>query len=104
MGKHYIPAGYHVHIFHNSCVVADCLEVCRIGGHSPGSCIVKLNKKGKRYVFCGDECYLRASLNREIPVGGYRPDISQKFIETYGNGDYRVLLAHDPEIVTGPVR
>ena len=104
-GKSYIPEDFQVHTFRDHCVVADCLEVCRIGGHSPGSCIVKLNRNGERYVFCGDECYLRVCLDRKIPTGcSCNPEISRKFVETDGSGAYRVLLSHDPEIVTGSVK
>lgn len=104
-GKRYIPEGFRVHTFRERCVVADCLEVCRIGGHSPGSCIVKLNRNGEWYVFCGDECYLRACLDRKIPTGcSCNREISRKFVETYGSGAYRVFLSHDPDIVTGFIR
>lgn len=104
-GKNYIPGDFRVHTFRDHCVVACCLEVCRIGGHSPGSCIVKLNRDGERYVFCGDECYLRVCLDRKIPTGcSCNPEISRVFVETYGSGAYRVLLSHDPEIVTGSVK
>lgn len=104
-GKSYIPEGFRVHSFREHCVVADCLEICRIGGHSPGSCIVVLNRDEKRIVFCGDECYLRACLDRKIPTGcSCNMEISRKFVETYGSGAYRVLLSHDPEIVTGPIK
>lgn len=104
-GKSYIPGDFRVHTFRDHCVVAGCLEVCRIGGHSPGSCIVKLNRNGERYVFCGDECYLRACLDRKIPtVCSCNPEISRTFVETYSSSEYRVLLSHDPEIVTGFVK
>lgn len=104
-GKNYIPGDFRVHTFRDHCVVAGCLEACRIGGHSPGSCIVKLNRHGEQYVFCGDECYLRVCLDRKIPTGcSCNPEISRKFVETYGSGASRVLLSHDPEIETGSVK
>lgn len=103
LGKQWIPPELPVHTFRDRCVVAGCLEMCRIGGHSPGSSIIKLKRGTEQFVFAGDECYLRATLEGKLPVGGYRPGVCQQFIETYGNGQHRVLLAHDPEVVTGPI-
>lgn len=102
-GRKYIPERNRVRTFSECCLVAGCLTVRRIGGHSVGSCIVKLDQNGKKYVFCGDECYLRASLEGRMPVGGLHPEISRAFVRTYGGPEYRVLLSHDPEVETGPV-
>lgn len=104
-GKHYIPDGFRVQLFEKHCTVAGCLKVCRFGGHSQGSCIVKLNRNGTKYVFSGDECYLQACLDRKLPTGAScRPEISRYFVETYSKDEYKVLLSHDPGIVPGLVK
>lgn len=100
-GKDYLT-GHRVHRFEDACTVGP-LQVVRIGGHSAGSCIALLERAGETCLFCGDECYLRPSLEGKLPPGGLRPEVSRKFVETYGNGDYRVLFCHDPEVVSGLV-
>lgn len=103
-GKSYIPEDFRVHVFQDRCTVGDCVTVEKIGGHSKGSCIVKLMKNGVPYVFCGDECYLRLCLDRKIPTGtSCCPEISRNFVETYSSGAYRTVLSHDPEISDGQI-
>lgn len=98
-GKRYIPENSRVERFRDSCTVAG-LEVIKIGGHSGGSCIVKAGN----VVFCGDECYLRACLDRKIPTGAsFCPEKSRAFVETYSDPKYRTLLFHDPEVKTGRI-
>lgn len=103
-GKKYIPEQFRVETFQNRCVVGECVTVEKVGGHSKGSCIARLTKDGVCYVFCGDECYLRLCLERQIPTGvSYCPENSQKFVETYGCKDYRTILSHDPELRDGQI-
>ena len=55
-----------------------------------------------RTVFCGDECYLPECLARRIPTGAScDAAVSRAFVEQYGSGEYRPLLSHDPDVVTG---
>ena len=101
-GKEYLPQGARVHTFEEGCMVAGCLAVRRIGGHTPGSCVVELEQHGVRTVFCGDECYLPECLARRIPTGAScDAAVSRAFVEQYGSGEYRPLLSHDPDVVTG---
>lgn len=101
-GQEYLPQGARVHTFEEGCVVAGCLAVRRIGGHTPGSCVVELEQHGVRTVFCGDECYLPDCLARRIPTGAScDAAVSRAFVEQYGSGGYRPLLSHDPGVVTG---
>lgn len=103
-GKAYIPEHFRVHTFQEGCVVARCVEVEKIGGHSKGSCIAKLTVRGRKVVFCGDECYLRLCLAQRIPTGtSYCPEVSRRFVETYSNPAYCTLLSHDPEMKDGRV-
>lgn len=103
-GKKHIPSTCRVCTFSERCMVADCLEVEKIGGHSKGSCIAKMHIDGACYVFCGDECYLRECLTRRIPTGGScNPEKSLEFIQKYSDPTYHVLLSHDPERQDGTV-
>lgn len=86
--------------FRDECRVAGCV-VRKIGGHSLGSCVVTLKTPHTHYVFCGDECYYQACLDRKIPTGSScNPHNSQAFIDTYASPEYTALLAHDPGITT----
>lgn len=105
VAKRYIPNGFSVRTFEDSCTVADCLKICKIGGHSSGSCIVTAEQEETTYVFAGDECYLPLCLERKIPTGAsYKPERSRAFVETYSSPQYTVLLGHDPLAVTGSVQ
>ena len=74
----------------------------RIGGHTKGSCIVLCKCKNQRYVFCGDECYIKECFEKQIPTGSsYNLEVSKRFIVDYGNGEYKRLLFHDPGIMKG---
>ena len=100
--KCFIPDEMNVEIFRESKIVDDCINIRMIGGHSEGSCIVEFDYRGKRYVICGDECYVRTCLEEKIVTGcSCCPEKSLEFIWKYGNGEYATLLAHDYEILTG---
>ena len=100
--KCFIPDEMNVEIFRESKIVDDCIDIRMIGGHSEGSCIVEFDYRGKRYVICGDECYVRTCLEEKIVTGcSCCPEKSLEFIWKYGSGEYATLLAHDYEILTG---
>lgn len=102
-GRSYIPDGMRVHTFSEQCDVCG-ITVLRIGGHSIGSCIARLTKNGRTYVFCGDECYLRICLEKQIPTGSsYCPEKSRLFVKTYGGDEYITVLSHDPELHDGEI-
>lgn len=78
---------------------AECL--C-IGGHAPGSCIVKIVHDGQTVICAGDECYARDCLTLKIPTGAsFCPEKSRAFVEEYSKPEYRVLLCHEPDILPG---
>ncbi len=95
--KHYIPSGFKLNIFKDTTIVANKLEIIKIGGHSKGSCIVKCDD----FVFVGDEYYVKDCLRLKIPTGS-TVDIekSKKFIEKYSNDKYINLLFHDKSLKT----
>lgn len=94
-GKKYIPDGFTVNCFSDYCLIDD-VEIIKVGGHSPGSCIVKYDINGKAHVIIGDECYLRECLTKHIPTGSSCcPEKSRAFIEEYSKPQYTVWLSHD---------
>jgi glyoxylase-like metal-dependent hydrolase (beta-lactamase superfamily II) len=100
--KCFIPDEMNVEIFRESKTVDGCITVKLIGGHSEGSCIVEFVYRDKKYVICGDECYVRTCLEEKIVTGcSCCPEKSLEFVNRYGSGEYVTLLAHDFEILTG---
>ena len=98
----FIPESMTLEVFSDRKIIDDCVEIIKIGGHSKGSCIVEFDYKGKKYVICGDECYVRRCLDEKIPTGAsLSKEISLEFVKIYGNGQYSTLLCHDYEILTG---
>ena len=88
--------GLFVEPFDEGRMIADRIEVKKIGGHSIGSSIVIIRYRGRRIVLAGDECYVRGCLDRKIPTGtSCNPKKSEEFISTYSSGEYEVLLYHD---------
>ena len=95
-GRRYIPEGFDVNIFKDSFSVCKNVEIIKIGGHSKGSCIVEIKDKDKKYVVCGDECYVRRCLDEKIPTGAsFSHEKSREFIEKYSSSEYLVLLCHE---------
>jgi glyoxylase-like metal-dependent hydrolase (beta-lactamase superfamily II) len=81
--------GLQVETFDEGCRIAECVEVKKIAGHSIGSSIAIIHYQGRRIVLAGDECYVRACLDRRIPTGASRnPKKSEEFIRTYSGVEY----------------
>lgn len=96
-GEKYIPKTAKLNVFDDGCIVADCLEVKKIGGHSEGSSIVKYNN----LIFAGDECYTNSNITNKIPTGAsFNPQKSLEFIEEYSNEKYTVYTCHDVSLKT----
>lgn len=101
-GKRYIPENAEVHTFTEECIVADCIHVTRVGGHSAGSSIATVQAGEVQYVFGADECYLPICLEKNIPTGvSSNPQASRWFVSHFSDARYRVLLSHDPKVKTG---
>lgn len=103
-GQKYIPDTAILHIFSEKARLGENIEIIKIGGHTPGSSIVRVEAGPFTYVFAGDECYLPLCLERNIPTGtSHNPIASAEFIEEYRKPGYRVLLTHDTNIQTGKI-
>ncbi len=95
-GKEYLNNNKEVICFRGSYMVAECIQIVEIGGHATGSCIVLFNNNNKKYLLAGDECYLKECLDKKIPTGSAEClEKSIAFLQTYGNGEYEVLLCHE---------
>ena len=95
-GKSYIPPAFSVNVFQNEFSVCQNIRIIKIAGHSKGSCIVEAKDCNKIYIIAGDECYLRESLIKKIPIGSSVNHVASKdFIEKYSSKEYTVLLCHD---------
>ena len=104
LGKNYIPKCMNVELFAEEKMLADGLILKKIGGHSVGSSIVLCRGNQQDYVFCGDECYVKACFEKQIPTGSsYSPDVSEEFVRVYGQERYKLLLFHEPGIMTGKI-
>lgn len=78
------------------------LNIEYIGGHTVGSSIVTFKYGQSDYVLAGDECYIDASLEKQIPTGrSYDIARSRGFIEKYNKPNYEVLFCHEPSVVKG---
>lgn len=103
-GKEYIPATFKVHTFDDEFHLTNQIVVRKIGGHGQGSSIVICHAEEKNYVFCGDECYVKACFEKQIPTGAsHCPEISERFIKEYSGTNHVPLLFHDPDILKGRI-
>lgn len=104
LGKSHIPGCMNVELFDEEKVLEEGLIVKKIGGHSVGSSIVLGRCDEQKLVFCGDECYVKACFEQSIPTGSsYAPDVSERFVQQYGTGQYKLLLFHEPNILKGKI-
>ena len=95
-GKGYFAEGMNIKLFDDEMQICPGVKAITLGGHSKGSCIVEITDNGRKSIIAGDECYLHECLDKRIPTGSsYCPDKSRQFIDTYGSGEYTVLLCHD---------
>lgn len=90
----------HSSMLDNEFKLCDHVIVRNIGGHSYGSSIVICQLEEKNYILCGDECYVKACFDRQLPTGvSTRPEVSQHFLREYGGGNNIPLLFHEPSIL-----
>ncbi len=102
--KKFIPENSKVEMFEEETSLGPNLIIRKIGGHSTGSSVAIYHHGNKKYLFCGDECYVQACFDNQIPTGATcNPEISKQFIQDYHGDDYVPLLFHDPSILPGRV-
>lgn len=95
-GAKYLTENDRISTFEDEATVCEGVKVVKIGGHAVGSCVVEVEKDGKIYVICGDECYSRYNLEHKVPTGMPRSmENSLAFIEKYTKEPYVCLLCHD---------
>jgi glyoxylase-like metal-dependent hydrolase (beta-lactamase superfamily II) len=100
-GEKYLK-GLRVETFKDKFEIAPGIDVLKIGGHSVGSSIVQLKSERKTHILAGDECYVRACLERKIPTGAsFNPKKSEEFIRKYSSPSYEVHLYHDFSTLPG---
>ncbi|MBW2456656.1 MAG: MBL fold metallo-hydrolase, partial [Deltaproteobacteria bacterium] len=82
------------------------LTIEHIGGHTQGSQVVHLSQDERRYVFVGDECYLREACLTGQPLpprAVASPPRNRAFLERLSNkgpaGADVVLTCHDPVVL-----
>lgn len=98
--KPYIEGRENVNVFDEKFTIDENITIERYGGHSVGSCIVYAGK----CLLCGDECYYPKNFEEKIPTGNtYSLEKSQAFVNNYGNGEYKPLLFHSPDILSNEV-
>ena len=97
-GKRYIPPEFKLNLYDKSYMLCDGIEIVTVGGHSIGSSIVKIQRNGKKYLVCGDECYTGDCFAKNIPTGAsVCLEKSKQFLIDYK--DFIHLLCHDNSIL-----
>lgn len=95
-GMKYIPDNMAVNVFDNEFVLEDTIKVVKIGGHTPGSCVVEITTDDKTVVIVGDECYSRKCITEKVPTGSSScVEKSEEFIKKYSDARYELLYCHD---------
>jgi glyoxylase-like metal-dependent hydrolase (beta-lactamase superfamily II) len=70
-----------------------------VGGHTPGSSVVRFEHGGTRYVLTGDECYVCANRDKQRPLGmATNKKANADFIKSIADPAIVVLPCHDPAI------
>lgn len=94
-GKGYLNVNKNILTFDDTLELTPEVTAVKIGGHTVGSCIVKIKDDNTTYVISGDECYNRECLDKKIPTGcSFRPQKSEEFVNEYSKDKYKVLLCH----------
>ena len=85
----------------DECLIAPGVRMKVIGGHSRGSAVVLVDGGEKTWLLCGDECYDRENLSKQIPTGASCcQEKSRRFIEEYGRGIYEPIIFHDLNLIS----
>lgn len=80
--------------------ITDNITLKHIGGHTSGSCVVLVKSPQTTYVICGDECYSKVNIEKQIPTGNTRSvETSTNFVKEYSKPCYTPLISHDPDMI-----
>lgn len=86
--------------------LAPGLTLEQVGGHSPGSVVLWLAQPGRRCVFVGDECYLRAACRHAQPLPpksrasrSRNLRLLRRIAREMRKGGLRVYSGHDPAVL-----
>ena len=95
-GKKYFTGNNKVITFEDEIMVDNCIKVVRFAGHGPGSSVVEFEFDSKSCVIVGDECYSKYNIINKVPTAATcNIDNSQKFIDKYATGQYKVFYMHE---------
>ena len=96
----YLPDKSKAVLFRKSKKLLSNVGILCVGGHSEGSSVVLIERKGSIYVLCGDECYTSENLAERKPTGSSCSlDKCKAFVEEYSKEKYTPILFHDPCVV-----
>ena len=77
-----------------------------VGGHSPGSQVVRVRARGRVFLFAGDECYLARACRRALPLPARaRASLrrNHRFLRQVARqiaaGKLTVIAGHDPAVL-----
>jgi len=100
--KPYLPQHCRIELFSEEAFPANGVRALKIGGHSPGSCVVLFRMQNRDFVICGDECYTRLCYDKNTPTGtSYNPQKSKEFLERFRPEQYHILFCHDNTMIPG---
>ncbi len=95
-GKEYLLQNKKVITFDEEYSLFDGLKILKIGGHSAGSSVVQADFLKQKYLFCGDEVYIKRNFEEIIPSGEvFCLEKAKGFIQTYANSEYILMLFHE---------
>lgn len=95
-GKEYLPDSARVVLFEEGYSLCEGIRIFKIGGHSVGSSVVEVLLCGRKFLLCGDECYISRSIKEKIPTGeSFCREKSMEFVEMAANSDSEILLSHE---------
>lgn len=98
--KAYLKRSKRVSVFDDDKKITDNIEIKHVGGHSEGSCVVRLYADKKTYVLCGDECYTKENFTKNIPTGcTISLEKSKNFVEEVRNEKYIPIIFHDLDVL-----
>lgn len=96
----YLSENTKIVTFEDEYKITDDIKIKHIGGHSAGSSIVLVDTDAEKLVLCGDECYLRENLVKQMPTGSsVNVKKSTDFVNEYRKKCYRTILFHEPGLI-----